>query len=105
MEDYKTWAVGDEVECVDNEYFEDVLTNGKKYKIRRLQITKGYYKGIVEESLSIFIYGVSDEVGYTSEGRRRNAGMNAKRFRKLQKRKTDISQFQAMLNQTSLIDS
>lgn len=85
MEDYKTWAVGDEVECIRDENtigkcHEGVIV-GKKYKIKKLEV----------RASGLHIW-VRDEVG----------GYWATRFRKLQKRKTDISQFQAMLNQTLL---
>lgn len=104
MEDYKTWVVGDEVECINDipdafgyiskfphiNWSTDMsgLKHGNKYKIREICFHP------TTKSLSLKV----EEI-FRGE---KDPPFNIKRFRKLQKRKIDISQFQAMLNQTLL---
>ena len=96
MEDYKTWAVGDEVECVNLsrlDYGIVLIEVGKKYLISSISYEKSNFGG-GDESILIELKGVFNSIG--------KPAFDVRRFRKLQKRKTDISQFQAMLNQTLL---
>lgn len=97
MEDYKTWKVGDEVECIytfkmdgANDYI--YPKKGKRYHIRDIRIYPNDKIGLILTEIK--------NKNHQNTGREPAFMIN--KFRKLQKRKTDISQFTAMLNQTLL---
>lgn len=99
MEDYKTWKIGDEVECVDDSDFrftfgENIPIKGTKYTIRSFV----YYSG----GVGIRLNEIQNKPMLYDIGGFAECAFHAWRFRKLQKRKTDISVFTQMLNQTEL---
>jgi len=105
MSEYLDWKVGDQVVCVDavehdlekdNEFFEfhgslDGLKEGEIYIIR------DFYIDTFDSVLCIRLNEIHRSFDDTINA---EAGYRIKRFRKVQKRKYDISVFQAMLTKT-----
>lgn len=89
---YLDWKVGDRVVCVDAEGVHMVgqpLKHGKVYVIRAV------YLSYESQQPSVRLEGVINPIHLASGN---EVGYYARRFRKVQTRKTDISCFTAILN-------
>jgi len=97
MSEYLDWKVGDEVVCIDDCFHQhNGLHKGTIYKISKIKNFDGWsYNG---NSIAIKLEGLLFPV-YRKDGKCATH-FGAHRFRKVQKRKTDISMFTEMLNKT-----
>ena len=98
MTNYLDWKIGDEVECIDNSSQTTHLKCKQVYKISAIiaHDNWNYNNCSISIQLTGFTFPLLRDDG------KRATSFGAWRFRKLQKRKTDISVFTAMLNQTEL---
>lgn len=92
MSDYTSWHVGMKVVCVDDQWHDPTafgpcpLVAGVIYTVARIQPATGLYRGGCDH-ICVQVAEINWERGFA-----------APRFRPVQKRKTDISIFTAMLH-------
>jgi hypothetical protein len=105
MSDYRDWKVGDKVVCVVDEWPRGCveaalgvlcpLVSGAIYTVASLTINGGVgIDGLCDKKVCVHL----DEVRHPTQG----GSFDARRFRKIEPRKTDISIFTAMLNRTDV---
>lgn len=100
MNEYLDWKVGDEVVCISHVDYNcysmiDILPIiGIKYSIRRIGIDN------ISGVLAIQLNEIINQSQSYNNIPRYECAFAVKHFRKVQKRKTDISVFKEMLNKT-----